>query len=177
MVNDYINYFRSLAISHKDLKHDPLSDTGDSPSGEKHFTRISIEEVVKGMQSAVFFPCMTLELYENHTSAESAVNVKSQPSGAFMIIDHPGDDSFAAQQASYAKSEQIIYELLQRIYQDHKPGSNACSRPFKSFSFDKLEITPVGPVFQGEFGYRVEFNFELQNQINITNPPAAGTFT
>lgn len=176
MVNEYINYFRSLAISHKDIKHDPLSDTGDSPSGEKHFTRISIEEVLKSMQNTVFFPCMCLELYENETSAENAINIKFQPRGAFMIIDHPASDSFTDQQASYAKCEQIIYELLQQIYQAHKPGSDACARPFKKFDFDKIGITPVGPVFSGEYGYRVEFNFELQNQINITQPPSPGTF-
>lgn len=175
MVTDYINYFRELAISHKDIKHDPLSESS-APSGEKHFTRISIDEVLKGLQSTVFFPLLALELYETETSAESNVNVKLQPRGAFMVVDHPATDSFADQEDCYSRMEKIVYEILQKIYRDHKPGSNVCARSFKSFNFNQLNITPVGPVFSGEYGYRVEFGFELQKQINITQPPSPGTF-
>lgn len=176
MLDTYISYFRSLAIRHKDLQHDPLSDSGQVGAASKHFTRFEYNEVVKGLRSTVGFPCLCLHLYENETDSQNNINVKFNPRGAFMVIDHPATDSFADEQAAYSKSERIAYEILQQIYQDHKPGSDPCARPFKKFDFDKINITPVGPVFTGEYGYLVEFNFELQKQINITNPPSPGTF-
>jgi len=176
MVTEYINYFRQLAIAHKDIRHNPLSETDEAPPASKHFTRIAIEEVLKGLRSAVGFPCLCLELYQNETSAENTISIKSLPSGAFMVIDHPENDSFAAEEAVMAKTERIVYELLQQIWQDHKPGSDICARPFKFFDFNKVLIEPVGPVFTGEYGYRVEFSFESQKPIDITKPPAEGTF-
>ena len=175
MVNEYINYFRSLAISHKDLQHDPASETDSAPAASKHFTRIAIDEVLSGLKSAVGFPCLTLELYQVDTQS-NGISVNPMPSGAFMIIDHPASDSFADEQSTYEKTERIVYELLQKIWQDHKPGSDICARPFSFFDFDKILIEPVGPVFNGEYGYRVTFNLELQKTIDITKPPAAGTF-
>lgn len=177
MVNEYINYFRSLAISHKDIQHDPNSDTGDMPTGEKHFTRISVEEVLTGLQDAVHFPLLSIELYEVRTKAEAIMDIKTLTSGAFMVIDDPVSALFADMQNCYAKSEQIVYDLLKKIWQDHYgPSRDMCTRPFRFFDFDKLAITPVGPVFSGQHGYRVEFNFQLQNTYDITRAPEAGTF-
>lgn len=175
MINDYINYFRSLAISHKDLQHNPLSETGEADAASKHFTRIQVQEVIEGLSTQIGFPCLCLELYQTDSS-EEGLSVKMQPRGAFMIIDHPASDSFAAEQEVYAKTEKILFEILQKIHEDHKPGSDMCARPFRSFSFNKMEIIPVGPIFTGEHGYRVEFDFQLQNTIPITQPPAPGTF-
>ena len=177
MVSEYISYFRSLAIDHTDIAHNPLSETDAAGASEKHFTRIAIEEVIGGLRSAVGFPCLALEIYETEIHSENPISLKSITQGAFMVIDHPATDSFADEQAVYEKTERIVFELLQKIWQDHySSAAQMCDRPFSFFDFDKMTITPVGPLFTGEHGYRVTFSFELQKTVDITKPPAAGVF-
>jgi len=175
-VTGYINYFRKMAIDHRDLQHDPTSETGDGPAGSMHFTKISSEEVLSALNTAIGFPCLTLELYDTQSDGES-ISPKLKPSGAFMIIDNPDDASFPAQEACYEKTERIVWDILKHIWQDHfAPGVDECEAPFKDFDFGKLSITPVGPIFSGQYGYRVIFDFELQNTIDLTAPPEEGTF-
>lgn len=174
MVNDYIDYFRQLAISHKDIRH---NESPQARPAQKKFTRVTVDEILKGLRTAVGFPCLVLELYQTDSGGDNATAVKLQPKGAFMIVDHARSDNFNHQQEIYAKTEKILLEIIQQIYQDHRPGTGACARPFKKFGFNNLYIQPVGPIFSGlEYGFRCEFEFELQNQIDITQPPAAGTF-
>lgn len=177
MVSDYLNYFRQLAVSHKDLQHNPESETGDGPAGSMHFTKISALEVLSALPTAIGFPCMTLELYETETQSQIVSDIKLLTKGSFMIIDNPGSKSFLSEQICFEKTEKIILEILQKIWQDHYgSGVDECQAPFKFFEFDKIEITPVSKVFSGQSGYRVVFDFELQNTIDITQAPEAGTF-
>ena len=94
-----------------------------------------------------------------------------------MVVDHPTDDSVGAEQAAYANAEGIMYDILKQIWKDHYgEGTDRCHTPFKEFLFNKLQITPVGKIFDKEFGYRVEFNFEFSNTIDLASPPDAGSF-
>lgn len=175
-VTEYIDYFRQMAVSHKDLLHDPSSETGDGPAGSMHFMKISEQEVLSALNTAVGSPFMTIELYQTDGGGESQ-NPKLKPSGAFMIMDTPADGSFPAQEACYEKTERIMFDILKKIWQDHfAPGIDECQAPFKDFDFSKLSITPEGPAFSNQYGYRVIFEFELQNTIDLTEPPAAGAF-
>lgn len=176
-VSEYIDYFRELAISHKDLQHDPLSETGDGAIGSMHFTKISAEQVLSALRSAAGYPLLTLELYETESTSEQVADVKLKPRGALMVIDNPASSSFPDEEACYLKTEQIVWDILKQVWQHHyAPDVDACEAPFKFFDFANIAITPVGPVFGGQHGYRVIFDFELQNNIDLTEAPAEGTF-
>jgi hypothetical protein len=176
-VSEYINYFRELAVTHKDLQHNAASETGDGPSGSMHFTKISVEQVLAALNTAIGFPCLTLELYETTSESDIPQNIKLKPKGAFMVIDNPADGSFPEEQACYERTEKICWDLLKQIWQHHyAPGVDECQAPFSFFDFGKIDITPVGPVFAGQHGYRVVFDFELQNTIDLSSPPDEGTF-
>jgi hypothetical protein len=173
----YINYFRQLAVMHKDIQHDVKSETGGGAVGSKKFTSYSIEEVVQGLRTTVGFPCLAIELYDIETEAESFSNITLRPAGAFMVLCHPENDSFAAQENCYTKAEQIVYDILKKMYNDlHGSDADACDTPFNEIEFHKIAITPVGPVFGGEYGYRVTYNFEFNKTIDLTEPPEEGTF-
>lgn len=177
-VTTYINYFRRLAVTHRSLQHDPASETESTLFGVQRFTKISAEQVLKGLRSKIGFPCLTLELYETDTDSAIVYDVKQKSRGAFMVLDHPASDSHADQEKCYRNAERIIYQLLKKIWQDHYGQSvDGCNAPFREFDFDKISITPVGPVFNNEHGWRVEFDFEFQNNIDIAQAPEAGIFT
>lgn len=176
-VGGYIDYFRQLAVRHHLLLHDPASENGDCEDGAMHFTKISVDQVLKALRSKIGFPCLTLELYEIETESQIVYEVRPHPRGAFMVVDHPAEDTFAAEQACYETCEAIVYDILKQVWQDHYGvQSDRCTTPFKDFSFDKLSITPVGPIFDKEHGYRVEFDFEFFSNVNFARPPADGTF-
>jgi len=175
-VTRYINYFRQLAVSHADLKHDPASETGDCEPGAQRFTTISVEKVLSALRSKIGYPCQTLELFDLETESEIVYYVKQKPRGAFMIVDRPENEN--AEEQSYAKCFTIMQQMLQQVWQHHYgPAVNRCETPFKEFSFNKLQITPVGPIFGTCVGYRCEFDFELHEEIDFTTPPAPGIFT
>lgn len=176
-VSGYISYFRNLAINHSLLLHNPDGESADAEPGSIHFTKISVDEVLTGLRSKVGFPLLALELYEVTTDSEVQYDIRQRTRGAFMVIDHPAKDNFTAEQACYENSEQILTDILKQIWQDHYgEGVNRCETPFREFSFHNLQIIPVGPIFDKEFGYRVEFEFEFHSTINFTDPPAPNTF-
>lgn len=175
--NTYTGYFKHLAITHKDLRHDPQSETGNAPAGSKKFTRWGADEVITGLRSSIGYPAMLLELYEINTHAETPYDVKGYYSGAFTIIDRAEPDNTAAEEDCHAIAEKIYLDILQQIYQDHYGrNKNRCLTPFAEFSFNNLQITPVGPIFDNCFGWRVEFAFKPTALLSITTPPAPGTF-
>ena len=176
-VTRYINYFRGMAVSHNLMRHNVAGENGDCEPGAVRFTKISVDQVLKALKSKIGFPCLTLELFTIETNSEIVYNVRQRPRGAFMVIDHPADESFAAEEACYTTSLEIVFDILRKIWADHYvPGVNRCATPFKDFEFSKLEITPVGPIFNKEYGYRVEFDFDFSNVINLASPPADGVF-
>lgn len=173
----YTDYFRQLAVSHHQLQHDPLSETGDAPIGSKHFGRFGAEEVIQGLHGKVDWPALLIEMYENKLTSEDVYSVKGNFAGAFSIFKTANPENLNEVEDSFAFTETIMQDCLAKIWQDHY-GTNAdsCTTPFKSFNFDGTQITPVGPVFDRQFGWRCEFTFDFNNLKNITTAPVAGTF-
>lgn len=177
MIASYIDYFRQIAVKHAKLLHDPATETGNGPEGAMHFTKVNIDEVLFALNSAAGFPLLLLELYEVTSEAEIVSDFRSVASGAFMVVDHPADKTFASHEQCYITTETIVYDILQKMWNDnYGPGSNACDTPFEDIPFDSIGITPVGPIFAGEYGYRVEFDFRLRQARNITQPLVRGMF-
>ena len=175
-VSAYINYFRQLAVKHSLLQHDPQTETGKGDVKRKRFAIFGNNEVIDGLRNKVGFPALIAELYDNTSSAETHYDIRQKPKGAFMVIDHAKLNDFADEERAYAVSESIMYDILKKIWQDHYgPTAEQCSRPFKSFQWN-LEITPTGKLFDNEYGWYVQFNFDFQNTIDITQPPANGIF-
>ena len=176
-VTGYNGYFRQLAVSHRKLKHDVESETGDCEPGAQKFCIISVVNVLNSLNSKIGFPCLTLELYETETESEITYDIRQKPRGAFMVVDYPESDSTADQENFYITTERIIYQILKQIWKHHYDSDvDRCDTPFKEFDFNKITITPVGPIFSRCYGWRVEFNFEFQNYIDLATPPEEGVF-
>jgi len=178
-VSGYIAYFRQLAISHKDIKHDPQSETGNGKIGSKHFARWSAEEVITGLRSSISFTpsALLLEMYEVVTKSESPYDIKGEYKGAFTVVALAKIDDLVAEVDAFELTEKICHDLLAKIWQDHYgPEAERDETPFRYFDFSNISIIPVSKLFDNEFGYRVEFGFEFRETTSITTPPLTGTF-
>ncbi len=178
-VSNYIKYFRDMATRHKDIMHDPESETGNGKVGSKHFASWSSEEVIVGLRSSVSFTpaALLLELYEVVTNSESVYDIKGEYKGAFTVLSHAQTGSVTAEIEAFQLTERICYDLLSKIWQDHYGHESVREEtPFRYFDFTHLAITPTSKLFDNEFGYRVEFGFEFRQTRNITTPPPVGTF-
>lgn len=175
-VPGYINYFRTIAVVDPDLNHDPQSENNDSEPGAKRFTRWSSDEAVMGLRNKIGWPGLLLEMYQVTTKADVPYDVKGFYTGAFTILQHatPGDVESETEAFEYA--EQIYTNVLKQIYQDHYGvNKNRCSTPFTDFYFNNLDIIPVGPLFENEFGWRVEFQFKPKYLAKLSEAPDYGT--
>lgn len=176
-LNAYVEYFRQLAVSHKDIQHDPETEIGKGDIEKKRFCMFGSEELVSSLRTQISFPALLIELYETITSSDSVNYIHQNPSGSFMILASASEqNNVMAEQVAYAKAEEIMFDIFKKIWQDvYGKNVDRCSTPFKSFRWN-MEITPTGKLFQNQFGWYVQFKFEFQNTIDITKAPVDGTF-
>lgn len=175
-ITGYVDYFRQHAVHHKDLLHNPASETGDAAASSMHFAKWNLNELAGSLRTKCSFPVLLLELYETKTDAQSVYDIKQPAMGAITILQHVKEGDIRGEEDAYALTETILYDILKQIWQDHKPGNDGCQTPFSKFDFNNLQIASTGKILQNEMGWRVEFSFKFQNDIDITQPPAAGTF-
>jgi hypothetical protein len=177
-VLDYVNYFRQIAVQHKDIRHNTTSEDGDAPIGSKKFMRTSVSEVLSSLPRDAGFPLMCLELYDNNLKSPNQVAIIGNYRGAFMVLEQVGNGKFSEQEQAYAKCESIVHEVLQKIWADHYgPSKTRCTTPFEEVDFNNIEIIFVSGVFNGtEYGVRCEFSFNFHQTNQIARVPTEGTF-
>lgn len=179
--NAYINYFRALATLHNIIKHNPGSETGDAPVESKRFSTWNAEDVVRNdLRTRMSFSpaALLLEVYQTDLQAQNAYDIKQLPKGAFTVLCKDDLRTAASAEAAMSLAEEIMYDLLQRIWQDHHgPDATLCNTPFRRFHFDKIEIIAVGPLYDNCYGFRCEFAFEFQQVRSIITGPPAGRFS
>ncbi len=176
-LNNYVDYFRQLAVRHSALRHNEAAETGDAPASEMHFTKWNLNELTGALRTKLSFPAVLLELYETQTAGATIYDVKQRPKGALTVLQKVKEGSIRDEEAAYTLTEKILYDLLKQIWQDHYASSvDRCETPFYQFDYNALHIIPTPKLFQNEMGWRVEFPFEFQHTINIKTPPETGVF-
>lgn len=174
----YIDYFRQLAISHKDIRHSESSETQDAPPDSFRFATYNASDVVmKRLRTKVGFPALLAEIFEVDIQSNTALAPRGAYIGGFMILDHAKANNYPDELRALASTEIIAWQILQRIWNDHfGPNKSRCTRPFADIDFNRINIVAVGPVFDNEFGWRVEFGFKPKTPLNLTDPVADGVF-
>ncbi len=177
-LTNYIDYFRQKAVMHYLLKHNPASENGDTTGADKAFAKWNLDEIVTGLRTKIGKRCMLLELYETDTAAAVPYDIKEHTTGAFTIMQKvPTGGTTLQEEEAYDTSLKIARDILRSVWQDHYgPNKNKCKTPFYEFYFDKINIQATPMMFDGYFGYRVEFHFKLQSEMNFMTPPEEGTF-
>lgn len=172
----YYDYFRQMAISHKDLRHDPDTEAGGGEMGNRRFACVSNGEIMASLRTQMSFPALLVQPYDLGLKCETVHDIRQRPKGAFMVVDHAKEADAIDEQRAYDVCEKIMFDILKKAWRDHYgPDADSCSRPFKSISFN-MEITRTGKLFDNEYGWYVLFDFEFQQAIDITQKPEDGTF-
>ena len=172
MVSTYINYFRQLAVGHKDIKHDQLAEGNQGDPERKKFTTWGADEAITGLKTSVGFTALFLEMFELVTRGDNPFGVRGSYKGAISIFDRVAMDDFADQSNKAQTCYRILEEILRQIWQDHYgKDKNRCSTPFAKFNFNELDINYVGPLFDNVYGWRCEFSFEPLHTLNLQKAP------
>jgi|GEM_PF-4525226 hypothetical protein len=157
-LENYINYFKSLAASHVDLNH-------SEDTGEQAFACISIEElyrddntdILKKMRSK-FRPqsplLIAIKYIWNGYDANSQHEMKALM-GGFCIIAPYQKDNTDAKITAETLCESIIEDIIAKIIQDSKENI------FWEYSVQKIESFAVTPFDQiaNYSGWQVIFEF------------------
>lgn len=177
ILNDYINYFRNIAVSHHKIRHQVQSETGDSRPGAMRFASYNAADVLsKRMRTKVGFPALLAEVYEWDTKGSTVYDVRNNFIGGFMVLDHAKQNDPADEQRALATTEIIIHQIIWRLWQDHYgPDKDRCQTPFQHLNMD-INAMAVGPVFDNEFGWRIEFSFRPKLPIDFQQPIPEGIF-
>lgn len=173
----YIDYFRNLAICNTKIGHDPATEAGEDNQSARKFAKWNADEVISGLRTQVGYPLLLIQLYETDLSAQSEYSINLFPSAAFTVLCSASANDYRQEEAAYILAEEIMYELLQQIWQDHYSAENRnCKSPFKEFFFDKIRIIPTGMLFNGAFGWHCDFSFEFSNPSKVPTAPVSGSF-
>lgn len=155
---DYIDYFKALAIAHKKIRHDL--------DGEKRFTPISIEDLINNINHNLTFrpangeadyALMLLEEISGQFRGQNVGNMNDEPDGAFVIMKHCPPEDFDRERAIYKECKLIAVSLLGTMTNDYETNANNIMQylePNKGIRYMK-----VGPAYDNCFGIRVEFSF------------------
>jgi hypothetical protein len=160
MINtqDYIGYFKNLAILHKKIKH--------NLNGEKRFTAISMEDVINNINhNLTFHPengeadyaLMLLEEISGQFRGRDVRNMNDEPDGAFVILKHCPPEDFDRERAIYNECKSIAVSLLGTMTNDYETNANNIMKYMEPQT--GVRYMKVGPVFDHCFGIRVEFSF------------------
>lgn len=171
ILNNYIDYFRNLAVTHSAIMHVASAETGDSlPQYQKFATYNATDVIMKRLRTKIGFPALLAEIYEVNTKSQNAYDVKGDYLGAFMVVDHAIPNNNADELAKLASTEIIVWQIINQMWQDHYgPNKTRCTSPFAGIDLN-LNIVAVGPVFDNEFGWRCEFGFKPKLPFNIIKP-------
>lgn len=153
MLDKYITYFRNIATSHQLILHDQATESKDAASkGKRGFTVFNADEVLRdlrtAMQSGV---CLHLTL------PTTALNSEAHPTGikeaGFIVASKAEKNDIQSQTHCYLECERAALGIIARM--QHDAQNDACM-PLV-FDLSRLQIMPVGPLWDNRFGWVVTF--------------------
>lgn len=167
-VDSYTDYFRQKAIADPDLQHNPLGEDGDAPIGSMHFNTWSVDDIVTGINSQLGFPALLVEMYETSLQENGKYDIRGIRHGAFTILaTSMVPQGQKARIAAYSLTESIMTRILNSMWDDHfGESADRCTAQFEDLDFNNIQLMPVGPVGNDNFGWRCEFTFKISNLIN-----------
>ncbi len=166
-LQEYIDYFRRIAVKHKRILHDPASELQDQPKGLKRFITFSHDEVITGLRSKIDNGIVLfLSLYDFSGEDNNADYYKSTHQASFILAGVAKSTDFAAQESVYVLTEEIVWNIISLLITESKLENN-CFAPFHRLKLSDFRAKPVGPLWDGRYGWYVEFTFRHKRNKEI----------
>jgi hypothetical protein len=141
---------------------------GHTPSN-KRFSTYTAEDVltdIKDMTGNI----LMLELPEFNIKDELSDNVRNVTTGAILLLKKAQQGNYIEVQSAYDTTLPIAVQALSKMQNDRKkanqPGAVSPESKMKHLDLNTVNIVDVGPVFDGWYGWRI--NFQFNSPINLT---------
>lgn len=164
MIEAYINYFRTLAVKNKKIRHVIAAESDNHlVPGERRFTLFNMEQVAKAVKSSMWQgPALHLHLYDWRTPGASRDDIKREFSCGFLITQKAIANNISSETDAYDVCEQIVIEILSKLRQDSIDLVDDCNFPFRELLWDRLTVNAAGPLFDNRHGWWVELPFLMR---------------
>ena len=150
-INSYIEYFRTLAIEHKEIED---------------FYMIDINEPLEALRSNIVYPALILTSLSGNFEASNLDNILDLIKGGFMIIGHLNQvDDFSGEMQLVSKMKQIGTDVISRMLHDHMKCEPLALKAIPGFNINSVSYETLGPVFDNDYG--VMFSFKLQDCLDL----------
>lgn len=160
---EYVNYFKTAAINHKVIAHNPPTVNS--------FYRMDIEEVLNGLRTKLSSVSLILENPEVYTEDMLSDNRRKLWRGAFLIIKQAKRNDFDDEALVLNDTMEIGEEVLSKMVNDaQKYRSNKSYTPaIGGFDPNRVRYQKIGPIFDNYYGWRfeIEFNQPHKNGLRL----------
>ena len=165
----YIAYLRSLAETHKNIKHS---------KNESHFARLTltaspfvkeayIQEFISSLKSKIHFPAMLVENYTANYDDQGGDNIIKYFDGCFILLDIVRADDFDAEESVMDRMEAVAEEMLGKIWNDIREQYDGMAL----MEFNRTGIEKLAKICGKYFGVRVDFCYLTGSNNNLNFNP------
>jgi hypothetical protein len=170
---DYKAYGLQIATRHKSILHSAQAN---------HFTVFTAEDVLTGLKD-LCSPVLAAELPRTGLLDNGSDNIHTIMKGAYLVlkkVDQGNSDEIIA---AYEEMYVIAMDILTKMLNDRKLANtqnrNSPERLVKHLQLNSIELVDVGPVFDGYYGWRLDFPFQsVQNmQLDVNKWNSETLFT
>ncbi len=152
----FVQYFRTLTSNTIYFK---FFETGGTE-------KIVSERLLSDLRGRVKYPLFFLEWPFVHLDDYGASNTQTDFKSAFVVLEDPAKDDWAAQDKAMDTTYAAVLQVLGQMHIDNK-GLN---KKFLTFNLNKVNIDPIDNLLiDNAFGWRCEF--EISNPLNISTQP------
>jgi hypothetical protein len=152
-ITTYIEYFQTLAESHKKIRHAP---------GSKHFFMMDINELLTSTNSTIKYPAIVLLKQTGKVIDKREDNPLFSIEGGFLVLDHcKMIDDFAAELKIFQDTFSIGIDFISRIKYDQQAAVGLSQLALPDFDPDTVRWEMIGPVFENHFGIIFRFPVNL----------------
>lgn len=172
-INTYVNYFRLMAASHTSIGHELGSEGPDADKSKSRFAIFSHDEVLTGLRSRIGDGVVLfLHPYFIKPKSNGAGDYRGVYSGAFIIAKKANKSDIADWLPALNECEFIAYGIAGQLVNDSNEFGATCKmqNPFSGCLWDDMKFEPVMNLWDGRFGWYVEFEFTLKQAKFLMNP-------
>lgn len=174
MVDQYIDYFRSLAVRHPSIQHSAANEGLDGNPSLCHFGRFWEPDIYKktAPEGCVSNDIsLMLHLMEGKPDEGPGLYALTGIfSGGLVVSRRVVPGSIQDEQKSFSDCWQVILDLLKEFSDQSLDGCGGFAR----FDFNNTHWFQIGPIWDYRFGWWLKFDFtsplDLQDRVNVFNP-------
>jgi len=154
-INSYVEYFRTLAIEHKEIND---------------FYMMDINEPLDALRSKIKYPALILTSLSGNFEASNLDNILDLINCGFLIIGHLNQiDDFSGEMQLVSKMKQVGTDIIARMFHDHLKCESLALKAIPGFNVNTVIYEMLGPVFDNDFG--VLFSFKVIDILSLEYCP------